>query len=165
MYKNFMQDFYGPGHLINNKMVACDNLKKELNSTAIFDGPDFEPTGFKGNFYRVNLRLIAYGKIPYETFLNAFVESVQSIVPPEPSFWMNTWEEIDNVIRDMNWHFSNEENDRIYLKEQFEKEDFVVHHSESYNENVNFHYRIISKENFQKIILPFLENKKLRKKD
>lgn len=160
VYKNFMQDFYGPGHMINDKVVACDNLKRELSNTEIFDGPDFEPTGFQGNFYRVNLRLIAEGKIPYTTYLNAFVESVQGITPPNPDFWMKTWQEIDGEIKNMGWTFKNEEKDRAELENQFKNGNFIVHHSDAYNKAVNFHYRIISKENFEKTILPLINSNK-----
>lgn len=159
VYKNFMQDFYGPGHMINDKMVACDNLKQELANTAIYDGPEYEPTGFQGNFYRVNLSLIAYGTIPYETFLNAFVESVQAITPPDPDDWMKTWKEIDKEITRLDWHFENEEKDRQDLDQQFREGNYVVHHSNAYNEAVNFHYRIISKQKFEDIILSYLQNK------
>lgn len=156
VYKNFMQDFYGPGHMIKEKQEACDNLKKELSSTEYYDGPDYEPTGFKGNFYRVNLRLIVENKIPYQTFFNAFVESIQKIVSPSSEIWLNTWQEIDNQITALGWKFPNEETDREKLYKQFQEGNFIVHHSAVYNENVNFLYRIISKENFESIILPLL---------
>lgn len=156
VYKNFMQDFFGPGHIINDKRAACDNLLKEMNTVEYYDGVDFEPTGFQGNFYRVNLRLIKDGVVPYQTFLDTFVESVRGINPPENQFWINTWNEIDNIIKEIGWTFENEEQDRKSLKEGFDKGNFVVHHSPAYNESVNFHYRIISKENFEKVILPLI---------
>ena len=156
VYKNFMQDFFGPGHIINDKRAACDNLLKEMNTVEYYDGVDFEPTGFQGNFYRVNLRLIKDGVVPYQTFLDTFVESVKGINPPENQFWINTWNEIDNIIKEIGWTFENEEQDRKSLKEGFDKGNFVVHHSLAYNESVNFHYRIISKENFEKVILPLI---------
>lgn len=157
VYKNFMQDFYGPGHILNDKEAACGNLKRELNSVSYFDGPDYEPTGFQGNFYRVNLRLIADGTIPYMTYLDAFVESVSKITPPEPEVWIATWNQIDNVMDEIDWHFDNEDQDRRELAAQLSEGNFVVHHSDSYNENVNFHYRIISKDKFLEIILPLLK--------
>ena len=156
VYKNFMQDFFGPGHMINDKRAACDNLLKEMNSVGYYDGPDYEPTGFQGNFYRVNLRLIADGTVPYQTFLDMFVESVRGINPPTSQFWIDTWNEIDNEIKEIGWTFENEDADRKSLNEGFEKGNFVVHHSPAYNEAVNFHYRIISKDNFEKVILPLI---------
>lgn len=152
IYKNFMQDYYGPGHLLNNKRAACDNLQNELSTTAKFDGPDYEATGFEGNFYRVNLRLISNGTIPYMTYMEAFVQSVQDIVPPDPETWKATWKEIDEVMKEMGLTFVNEEKDRKDLEAQFEEGNFMVHHSDVYNENVNFHYRIISREKLDKIL-------------
>ena len=157
VYKNFMQDFYGPGHMINDKRNASDNLLKEMNNVDRYDGPDYELTGFQGNFVRVNLRLIAQEVVPYQTFLDAFVESVQAIQPPDPKIWLDIWNEIDNEISEIRWTFENEDEDRRNLQEGFEKGNFIVHHSDAYNETVNFHYRIVSKENFEKIILPLLQ--------
>lgn len=156
VYKNFMQDFYGPGHILKDKQTASRGIKGEMSNVKYYDGPDFEPTGFQGNFYRVNLRLIAENVIPYETYLNAFVESVQGIVPPEPDEWMETWNKIDNEISNIGWTFENEDKDRTDLYAQFREGNFIVHHSHAYNESVNFHYRIISRDNFEKIILPLL---------
>lgn len=159
IYKNFMQDFFGPGHILNDTASSGKYLRHELSSTTKFDGPDFEPTGFKGNFYRVNLRLIKEGIIPYDKFFKIFVESVQGIEPPEPEIWIETWNNIDKEIQGLGLSFPNEEQDRSELLEQFKDKNFVVHHSKAYDETVNFHYRIISKYNFQKYILPLLNNK------
>lgn len=156
VYKNFMQDFYGPGHIIKEKESACQNLQKELTATEFYDGPDYEPTGFQGNFYRVNLRLIVEGKIPYSTFLNAFVESVQEITPPDPETWLVIWNEVDREIKNLGWEFDNESEDRNALMKQLSEGNYVVHHSDAYNDSVNFHYRIISKDKFNSIILPLI---------
>ena len=133
VYKNFMQDFYGPGHLINDKGAASENVKREIASTQSYDGPDYEPTGYKGNFYRVNLKLVADSVIPYDTFLNAFVESVRAIVPPDPDVWKETWNIIDSQINELGWKLNNEENDKIYIKELLKNGNFVVHHSQGHH--------------------------------
>ena len=157
VYKNFMQDFYGPGHLLNDTTASGKYLREELASTEIFDGPDYEPTGFKGNFYRVNLRLIKNGIIPYDDFFKIFVESVQGIVAPTPQEWMKTWKEIDSQIAALGLTFNNEAQDRRDLEKQFSEGNFIAHHSKAYNESVNFHYRIVSRDNFCKYILPLLK--------
>lgn len=159
VYKNFMQDYYGPGHLLNDTLAAGKSLRNELTGSEKFEGPDFEPTGFEGNFYRVNLRLINDGTIPYSTFFEAFVNSVQSIVPPSGDDWMNIWKEIDFVISQLDWTFENENEDRSALEEQFKNNNYVVHHSKAFTDTNHFHYRIISKDNFNKIILPLLKTR------
>lgn len=153
-----MQDFFGPGHLLTNLTASENYLKSELAETENFDGPDYEPTGFMGNFYRVNLGLVANGVIPYDIFFDTFVSSVQNIQIPQPEEWMRIWSAIDNEIKNLGWHFENEDTDRQELQQQFNENNFIAHHSRAYNDNVNFHYRIISKDKFMEVILPYLEN-------
>lgn len=157
VYKNFMQDFFGPGHLLNDTAASGRYLRRELSETTAFDGPLYEKTGYKGNFYRVNLSLIKDGVIPYDLFFNTFVESVQDIVPPPGEDWMKTWGVIDDVIIEKGYHFEDEQKDREELSRQFAEGEYVVHHSKRYNDSVNFHYRIISRENFDNIILPLIQ--------
>ena len=154
VYKNFMQDYFGPGHILNDTVAAGKYLRYELDNSEIFDGPDFEPTGFEGNFYRVNLRLIKDCTIPYDNFFDAFVKSVQGIIPPDDETWMKIWDEIDNEIQSMGLNFDNEEQDRADLAEQFKQGNFITHHSRAFNETNNFHYRIISRDIFNSLILP-----------
>lgn len=160
VYKNFMQDFFGPGHILADTVASGRYLRHELSETTRFDGPPYEKTGYKGNFYRVNLSLIKDGVIPYDVYFKAFVESVQGIVPPVGEDWMKTWTLIDNVIKEKGLHFPDEEKDREELKKQFAEGDYVVHHSKRYNDSVNFHYRIISRDKFESVIRPLIEASK-----
>ena len=157
IYKNFMQDYFGPGHILNDTVAAGNYLRYELDNSEKFGGPDFEPTGFEGNFFRVNLRLIKDGTIPYDKFFEAFVESVQGIVPPDGETWMKLWSEIDNEIQLMGLTFENEEQDRTALAQQFKQGNYIAHHSTVFNEANNFHYRIISKDIFNRDIRPYLK--------
>ena len=158
VYKNFMQDYFGPGHILNDTVAAGNYLRHELDNSEKFDGPDFEPTGFEGNFYRVNLRLIKDGTIPYDNFFEAFVKSVQGIVPPDGDTWMKIWDEIDNEISALGVTFENEAQDRADLARQFSQGNYIVHHSDAFNEANNFHYRIISKDIFNRELLHYLNN-------
>ena len=158
VYKNFMQDFFGPGHILADTVAAANYLKRELAETELYDGPLYEPTGFRGNFYRVNLSLIKNGIVPYDVYFNAFVNSVQNITPPDPSFWMDMWQKIDDEIHHMNWTFQNEDIDRSNLNKQFKIGNFIAHHSKAYNDAVNFHYRIISRSNFDRYIRLYLDD-------
>ena len=160
VYKNFMQDFFGPGHILADTAASARYLRAELAEEGPFDGPLYEPTGYKGNFYRVNLSVIRDSLVPYDVFFDAFVESVQGITPPDGETWMSTWETIDSVIAASNLTFADEAIDRRELSEQFAQGNYIAHHSRRFNETVNFHYRIFSRENFQKIILPALEKGK-----
>ncbi len=160
VYKNFMQDFFGPGHILNDTAASARYLRHELAEEGPFDGPLYERTGFRGNFYRVNLSVIKDSIVPYDLFFNTFVESVQGITPPSGEDWMKTWSVIDSVISVKNIHFFDEDVDRQALQAQFNEGNYIVHHSQRFNDSVHFHYRIISRPNFEKIILPLIDSTK-----
>lgn len=157
VYKNFMQDFFGPGHILADTTAAGRYLRQELAENGPFDGPLYEKTGFRGNFYRVNLSLIKDSIVPYDLFFNTFVESVQGITPPSGEEWMKTWHRIDSVMTEKGLHFPDEEIDRSELKKQFDEGNYIAHHSRRFNDSVHFHYRIISRDNFESIILPLID--------
>lgn len=157
IYKNFMQDFFGPGHILVDTTASGIYLRKELNSKDKFEGPLYEKTGYKGNFYRVNLSLIRDGIISYEVFFKNFIESVRGIEPPSGTEWMRTWNIIDEVIKEKGIGFPNEIADREEMTQQFQEGDYIVHHSDSFNESTHFHYRIISSALFEKELLPLIE--------
>ncbi|MDE6018613.1 MAG: hypothetical protein K2G85_07350 [Muribaculaceae bacterium] len=157
VYKNFMQDFFGPGHILADTAASGRYLRQELAEEGPFEGPIYEKTGYKGNFYRVNLSLIKDGIVPYNTFFPAFVESVQGITPPSGEEWMKTWNLIDSVIKAKKLHFPDEATDRNELQKQFAEGNYIAHHSRRFNDSVHFHYRIISRDNFETIILPLIE--------
>ncbi|MDE6005984.1 MAG: hypothetical protein K2G67_00290 [Muribaculaceae bacterium] len=159
VYKNFMQDFFGPGHILSDTAAAGRYLRSELSLDEPFDGPLFEPTGYQGNFYRVNLSLVKDGVIDYPEFFNAFISSVQDIVPPSGEDWMKTWGAIDSIIKRRGLTFPDEIKDREDLSNQFENGRYIVHHSHRFNESFHFHYRIISRKNFEEIIIPLIHPK------
>lgn len=158
VYKNFMQDFFGPGHILADTAASAKYLRSELAEGGPFLGPLYEKTGYKGNFYRVNLSLIRDGVIPFDVFFDTFVESVQGIIPPSGDEWMRTWNRIDSVIAEKGVKFQEEEQDRQDMSRQFAEGNYVVHHSQRYNDSVHFHYRIISRDNFQNVILPYISS-------
>ncbi len=158
VYKNFMQDFFGPGHILADTAASGRYLRQEMSEATSFDGPLYEKTGYQGNFYRVNLSLIKDGVIPYDLFFKTFVESVQGIVPPSGETWMEKWSLIDKVITQKGLHFHDEAKDREELARQFAEGNYIAHHSQRYNDSVNFHYRIISRANFENILLPLLSD-------
>ena len=67
LYKNYFQDRFGPGHIIADDQAADRYLRYELENSTSFEGDDYEPTGYEEHFLRVNLRVIADGRVPYET--------------------------------------------------------------------------------------------------
>ncbi|MBR4854284.1 MAG: hypothetical protein IKU88_06105, partial [Alistipes sp.] len=98
LYKNYFQDNYGPGHIIADKSAADRYLRYELETSNSFEGADYEPTGYKGRFYRVNLGVIKDGRVDYDKYLDAFVRSVNGIKQPSIEEWRKQWNHIDSMI-------------------------------------------------------------------
>ncbi len=160
VYKNFFQDRFGPGHIISDTTAAGKYLRWELASSERFDGELYEPTGSCGNFYRVNLSLIKDGTIGYHTYFDAFVRSVNGITPPTVAEWADEWHEIVGVISRMNPRPSNFESDSVEIETLLKDGNYVMHHSNIFNETYSVHYRIIHRDIFEKEILPLIAEEK-----
>ena len=63
IYKSFFQDRFGPGHIVPDSAKAAAYLRHELASVDNLDVMLYEPTGDKGDYYRVALATIAGGKV------------------------------------------------------------------------------------------------------
>ena len=156
LYKNFFQDYFGPGHIIANTEAANNYLQQELSSVTEFEGEDYEYTGYKGKMVRVNLKVIADGRVEYDKYLDAFLRSVNGITPPSIEEWRAEWAKIDSVIRAMDIELDNAEKDRQEIRQLLDDNKFVMHHSRQFNEHYAPHYRIIERTIFEEEILPLI---------
>ena len=156
LYKNFFQDYFGPGHIVSDTTSAGNYLNSELASFDNATGAYYEPTGFNGNFYRVNLSVIKEGIISRDVFFDAFIRSVSNIKPISVEEWQKEWAQIDSVIQTMNLQLINYSEEREKLFSLLEQGKFVMHHSEQFSNAYDPHYRIIEREIFLKEILPLL---------
>ncbi len=147
IYKNFFQDFYGPGHLLNNPEAALNYLQNELKEV---DGCSLhkpvEGTGYKNTFVRVDLCLITEGKISLEEFTWLFLESAETFKLPEIEEWQEEWNKILSVIEEMGVEIEDFEKDKAELAKMLEKGEYVVHHTKAYVKAYDPHYRIIRKD-------------------
>jgi hypothetical protein len=161
LYKNFFQDYFGPGHIIANTDAANNYLRQELSSVTEFEGDDYEYTGYRGKMVRVNLKVIADGRVPYDKYLDAFLRSVNGITLPSIEEWKAEWAKIDSVIMTMDIVLDNAEKDRQEITQLLNENKFVMHHSRQFNEHYAPHYRIIERKIFEEEILPLIgENNK-----
>ena len=158
LYKNFFQDYFGPGHIVSDTTSAGAYLDRELASFEQAAGAYYEPTGYNGNFYRVNLSVVKEGIISRDVFFDAFIRSVSSIQPMPVEEWQKEWMMIDSVIHTMNLSLADYNQEREKLFSLLEQGKFVMHHSESFSEAYDPHYRIIGRDIFLKEILPLLPN-------
>ena len=156
LYKNFFQDYFGPGHIVSDTLSAGAYLNDELASFEQTSGAYYEPTGYNGNFYRVNLSVIKEGFISRDAFFDAFLCSVSDIQIITLEAWKKKWKEIDSVINTMDLLLTDyvEEREKIFLL--LEQDKYVMHHSEQFSDAYDPHYRIIRRDIFLKEILPLL---------
>lgn len=156
IYKNFFQDRFGPGHLLTDTARAGAYLRHELQVMGQTTAAYYEPTGWQGNFFRVNLSVIKENRIAYASFFDAFVRSVNSIRPVPIEVWQQEWHAIDAIIAGMRLTLPSYEADRQAIFDLLKKQEYVMHHSELFQSHYSPHYRIISKEIFENEIRPHL---------
>ena len=156
LYKNFFQDYFGPGHIVSDTLSAGAYLNRELASTEFMTGAYYEPTGYNGNFFKVNLSVIKEGFMSRDAFFDAFLRSVSDIKTITIEEWKKEWKEIDSIIHSMNLSLANytEERNEIFLL--LDQNKYVMHHSEQFSAEYDPHYRIIKRDIFLKEIIPLL---------
>jgi hypothetical protein len=156
LYKNFFQDYFGPGHIVSDTLSAGAYLNRELVSFEQASGAYYEPTGYNANFYRVNLSVIKEGIIARDTFFDAFVRSVGNIQTISLEEWKKEWKKIDSIIHTMDLSLANYEEEREKIFLLLKQGEYVLHHSELFSEAYDPHYRIIERKIFLKEIFPHL---------
>ena len=157
IYKSFFQDNFGPGHAVPDSAQATAWLRNELAKVDRLDVTLYEPTGCKGNYYRVSLAAVVGGKVQADALLSAFLRSVRAVQPSEVEVWAKEWEQIEGIIATMELYLPNYDADAKAIKEMLATGHYAVHHSRLYNEHYAPHYRIIAKDIFEKEILPLIE--------
>jgi hypothetical protein len=158
IYKNFFQDRHGPGHVIPDSTMAGKYLRYELDEyTDISPNPLVEPIGWEGNFCRISTDVLKTGKVPYQVYLAAFVESANTTPETPLEDWNKEWNRILSVIDKMQLHLSNYEADKTNIQAHLDTGDYVFHHSDVFENAYHPHYRIIKKSIYEEKIKPFLE--------
>lgn len=158
LYKYFFHDEFGPRHLLNDTAAAKNYLMNELNSYTESQGRLFEPVGLGHNFYRVNLSLIKENIIDFETFFAAFIQSSKDTKLVNIDIWKNKWQQIVQIISSMPLKLPDFEKDSIEILNQLNNGNYIGNHSEIYNATYQPHYRLISINVFNVVILPKLNN-------
>lgn len=159
LYKNFFQDRFGPGHILADTAAAGRYLRSELESRNAWQGPIYEPTGYEGNFYRLNLSVITTGVIPYELYFDAFVRSVNGLKPMPVEEWIGEWRTIETVIARMNLQLPRYEEEKREIEALLQSGKYAMHHSRDFVEAYDPHYRIIEKTIFENELLPLINSK------
>lgn len=165
IYKSFCQDNLGPGHLIPDPQSARNYLESELRTyredldSARYDAPSilYYPVGDRGNYVRVDLSVVLDGLVGKEAYLDAFVRSANEGKRLQEEQWVARWKKVATVIRKDFPDIPNAEADLKAIDSWVEKGDLIMHHSETFSEAYNPHYRIIAKDIFEKEIKPSID--------
>lgn len=151
IYKSFFQDEFGPGHLITDSTGAREYLESELSDMESRGNYIAEPCGTGKNFFRVPLDLVKDGKVTADDYLDAFLESAESFSIPETELWKKKWDSIVKEIEKSKLPVNNFAEDKVSLDEMLKKGETAVHHSRSYSEKYDPHYRIMGKEQWENL--------------
>jgi hypothetical protein len=153
LYKYFLQDVCGPGHLISNREEAEKYLDQELSAVKKFEPFDYQELMYKGQFVRVNLRMIINADISKQEFLNAFIQSAQEFKIPEVDEWRKEWTEIVKVIKEIKPDLPGFKHESFLIDSMLLSGNYAVHHSQDYIRAYDPHYRIIRREFFKTLVL------------
>lgn len=162
LYKNFFQDAFGPGHLMDTSKNARENMasyvKSECESVKgdASPCPLYESTGYVGRFYRVNLSVISDGTIPFDEFMDAFLRSAEQFSLPPIDEWKKEWSVIESIIQSMNLDLPDYDADSKSIRDLLDSGEYASHHSKAYENAYRPHYRLIEKSIFEKELLPYI---------
>ena len=156
IYKSFFQDRFGPGHIVPDSTKAAAYLQRELSTVEDTCVLMYEPTGDQGNYCRVALAAITSGRVPFDTYMSAFLRSVREVRSVDVEAWAAEWQQIERIIRGMGLSLPGYDADAAAIAGLLADGHYAVHHSRRYNGHYAPHYRIIAKDIFEAEILPLL---------
>ena len=157
IYKGCFQDRFGPAHILTNRDAAKNYILREVSTADSFGGPYYEPCGHRGDYYRVNLRLVADGIISADELTDALMQSAQGVDTAMISGWRREWREIQNVVRNMPQCPKSFSRDSADIAKLLNSGKYVMLHSKTFNTHYKPHYRIIKHDVFETRLLPKLK--------
>ncbi len=150
LYKNYFQDAYGPGHIIEDTTQAGKYLDWELQQTDWIDTLSYQALGINHDYYRINLRLVKDGIIPRDTLLQALLKSAKLARNPDLEIWKKEWNEVLALIKKIKPNLPGMEADEKLINQVFSEGGVVMHHSKHYEETYHPHYRIVHRSVFER---------------
>ena len=156
IYKGSFQDVFGPAHILTNREAVIRYINHEIKSAEKFEEADYIPCGWQGNFLQVNLKVIADGRVPLDTFVDAFMASAKGIDTTLTPTFVEDWKLIQEAVRTVAPTLEGFSEDSTLLANLLSEGKYVVHHSRKFNQHYHPHYRIIRRDLFEEKILPKL---------
>lgn len=163
IYKRCFQDYFGPAHIIADSARCAAYIENELNMVDPDKGaPMVDLAGPEGNYVRVNLMLVKNGIIPVSTMVKALMRSCEvgyrnGARPITSEEWAVRWGEILMLLPSEGLEkLPNLEQDVEEITALLLRGEYVMHHSQTFNEAYNYHYRLIRYDVFMDEIFPLL---------
>lgn len=156
IYKGSFQDIFGPAHILTDRQAVIRYIESELKASTSFEEDDYQPCGWQSNFYQVNLKVIADGRVPMDVFVDAFMASANGIDTTLTPAFVKDWQELQQAVRTLRPQLEGYREDSTLLAHLLKEGKYVVHHSRKFNEHYHPHYRIIRRDLFEEKILPRL---------
>ena len=143
IYKTCYQDFFGAEHLMNDTAAARQYIHYELEQCRDTDlslMPDYEPTGFRHRFVRVNFSNLVEGQLTEEQLVMMFIDAAAH----DNTFcsdWPSEWRLIEQIALGVNpeWAAASLQAELTEAAEN----NYAVRHSEAFRNAYNPHYRIV----------------------
>ncbi len=167
IYKYFFQGRFGPEHLISDSLLTLNFLKDELKSEEIQNYKKNQTRLIEillpeKKFVRVDLSLIKDQILPLNLFFSAFLESSIKHDSSDYFEWKKDWTAIVEKLEANNLKIKNFREDKTKIQNAFRINKFVFSHSESYKKNYKPHYRIIDYKIFQRFLLPYVKQFRIK---
>lgn len=150
IYKAFYQEHFGAEHMITDKEAARNYLDQELATMQDKrDGIYVEPIGMSGDYVRVYLIAVSHKILSSSQLLQAFIESAGEHKSPTIS-WATKWQAIVEVVDEVSPGLGSDDERAMLLQASLNNQ--AVHHSQAYNSAYHPHYRIVTREIFEKML-------------
>lgn len=126
-------------------------IVREAQTATRFEEQYYESCGWRGDFIRINLKAVAEGKITAEELADAFIASAVAVSEEDLAAWRAEWADIERVVAEHYPTLEGFEEDSSAIAALIADGKYVMHHSRKYNEVYSPHYRIVSKEQYEKL--------------
>lgn len=153
LYKSFFQDRFGPGHIIQDRQSALNYIRTELEAADTLVGGREQFCGWQGNYVRVNLSVIADGLMTAEELVDALMASAKEVKDKDIRRWKDEWSEILAIIENEFPDIPDLQEDKVRISELLDSGGYACHHSKAYNAAYQPHYRIISAELYNSLLI------------
>jgi len=150
LYKLFYQGTFGPKHLMEDQAVALRFLAEEIDCDE-FDQVLWQDVSYMENFFRLNLVLVKNRQVLIDDLFRALVASSRIGASITGEVWGLEWQKIEGVLRDSLPESVFTPESTIVVREALESGQ-LLHHSSYYKRIHHPHYRVISREWFERLI-------------